>query len=192
MDSYGLLYSLGVTANYTGFFQTAFALQLCMEQPGRLLLVTKWVYPDVARHYKTNWRAVERNILTVNGLVWEQNRPYLEELAGRKLPHKPSNAQLLAILVYRLLSQCAGSLAVHGLGETVALTGEDHDMGVVDQAVNEGGGEAVVPKDSIPLAELQVGGNNKAFSLVAVGDHLEKQLSGILVEWNKANLVNDQ
>ena len=61
-----------------------------------------------------------------------------------------------------------------------------------EKAVNEGGGEAVIPKDGIPLAELQVGGNNEAFSLVAVGDHLEKQLSGILVEWNKANLVNDQ
>ena len=192
MDSYGLLYSLGITANYTGFFQTAFAVQLCMEQPERLLLVTKWVYPDVASHYKTNWKAVERNIRTVNGLVWEQNRPYLEELAGRKLPHKPSNAQLLAILVYRLLSQCAGSLAVHGLGETVALTGEDHDMGVVDQAVNEGCSKAVIPKDGIPLAELQVGGNDEAFPFIAVRDHLEKQLGGVLVEWDKANLVNDQ
>lgn len=132
MDSYGLLYSLGVTANYTGFFHTAFALQLCVEQPDRLLLVTKWVYPDVAKRYKTNWKAVERNIRTVNGIVWEQNRPYLEELTGRGLPHKPSNAQLLAILVYSLLSQSPGSLAVHRLGETVTLPGEDHDMGVVD------------------------------------------------------------
>ena len=131
-EVYDLLYHLGVTANYAGFFQAACAVCLCVEQPERLLLVTKWVYPDVARQYKTNWKAVERNIRTVNGLVWEQNRPYLEELAGRKLPHKPSNAQLLAILVYRLLSQCSGSLAVHGLGETVTFPGEDHDMGVVD------------------------------------------------------------
>ena len=192
MDSYGLLYSLGVTANYTGFFQTAFAVQLCMKQPERLLLVTKWVYPDVARQYKTNWKAVERNIRTVNGLVWEQNRPYLEKLAGRELLYKPSNAQLLAILAYNLLSQSPGSLAMHGLGETVTLPGEDHDMGVVDQSVKEGCGKAVVPKDGIPLAELQVGGNDEALSFVAVGDHLEKQFGGILVEWDKANFVNDQ
>ena len=191
-EIYDLLYHLGVTANYTGFFQTAFAVRLCMKQPERLLLVTKWVYPDVARHYKTNWKAVERNIRTVNGIVWEQNRLYLEELTGRRLPHKPSNAQLLAILAYNLLSQCSGSLAVHGLGEAVALTREDHNMGMVDQAVNEGGGEAVVPKDGIPLAKLQIRGNDEAFPLVAVGDHLEKQFGGILVEWNKANLVNDQ
>lgn len=192
MNSYDLLYRLGVTANYAGFFQTAFALQLCAEQPERLLLVTKWVYPDVAKRYKTNWKAVERNIRTVNGIVWEQNRLYLEELTGRGLPHKPSNAQLLAILVYSLLSQSSGSLAVHGLGKAVALPGEDHDMGVVDQAVNEGCGKSVIPKDGIPLAELQVGGNDEALSFVAVGDHLKEQFGSILVEWNKANLVNDQ
>ena len=125
-----LLYRLGVTANYTGFFQAALAVRLCVEQPERLLLVTKWVYPDVARHYKTNWKAVERNIRTVNGLVWEQDRPFLEKLADRKLLSKPSNAQLLAILAYSLLSQSPGSLAVHGLGE------------------------AVVPKDGFPLVEV--------------------------------------
>ena len=191
-EVYDLLYRLGITANYTGFFHTAFALQLCVEQPERLLLVTKWVYPDVARHYKTNWKAVERNIRTVNGIVWEQNRLYLEKLTGRGLPHKPSNAQLLAILVYSLLSQSPGSLAVHRLGETVTLPGKDHDMGVVDQAVNESGGETVISKHSVPLAELQIGSNDEAFPFIAVGDHLEKQLGGVLVEWNKTNLVNDQ
>ena len=113
MDIYALLYRLGVTANYTGFFQTASAVRLCMEQPERLLLVTKWVYPDVARQYKTSWKAVERNIRTVNGLVWKQNRPFLEKLVGRELLSKPSNAQLLAILSYSLRSQSPGSLAVH-------------------------------------------------------------------------------
>ena len=135
---------------------------------------------------------MERNIRTVNGIVWEQSRPFLEKLASRELLAKPSNAQLLEILSYSLLPQCTSSLAVHGLGETVALTGEDRDMGVVDQAVNEGCGETVVTKDGIPLAELQVGGNDKALPFIAVGDHLKEQFGGILVEWNKTNFVNDQ
>ena len=105
MDIHDLLYGLGITANYTGFFQTGSAVQLCMERPERLLLVTKLVYPDVARQYKTNWKAVERNIRTVNGIVWAQNRPFLEKLAGRELLSKPSNAQLLAILSYSLRTQ---------------------------------------------------------------------------------------
>lgn len=61
---YDLLYRLGVTANYTGFFHTACAVSLCAKQPDRLLLVTKRLYPEVARQYRTNWKAVERNIRT--------------------------------------------------------------------------------------------------------------------------------
>lgn len=97
-ELYDLLYRLGVTGNYTGFFQTAYAVALCQEQPDRLLLVTKWLYPEVAKQYKTNWKAVERNIRTVGDIIWQENRPMLEELAHRKLEKKPRNAQLLAIL----------------------------------------------------------------------------------------------
>lgn len=46
---YDLLYRLGVTANYTGFFHTAYAVSLCIGRPDRLLLVTKWLYPEVAK-----------------------------------------------------------------------------------------------------------------------------------------------
>ena len=57
-----LLYQLGISANYKGFFHAAYAVSLCMERQDRLLLVTKWLYPDVAKRYRTNWKAVERNI----------------------------------------------------------------------------------------------------------------------------------
>lgn len=52
-EIYDLLYRLGATANHTGFFHTACAVRLAMEQPERLLLVTKWLYPEVAKHYHT-------------------------------------------------------------------------------------------------------------------------------------------
>ena len=182
----------GITRCYKGFLHTAYAIQLAVENENRLEAVTKEIYMETAFHFNCTWTAVERNIRTVNGIVWEQNRLYLEKLAGRELPYKPSNAQLLAILSYSLLSQRTGSLSVHGLGEAVALPGENHDMGVVDQAVNKSGGETVISKHSVPLAELQVRGNDEAFPFIAVGDHLEKQLGGVLVEWDKTNLVNDQ
>ena len=130
LEVYDLLYQLGVTANYTGFFHTAYAVSLCAEQPDRLLLVTKWLYPEVAKRYGTNWKAVERNIRTVSCIIWREKRPLLEELARRHLEEKPRNAQLLAILASSL---DPGPLAVHGLGE------------------------AVVAADGAPLAELQVG-----------------------------------
>lgn len=162
---YDLLYRLGVTANYTGFFHTACAVSLCVEKPDKLLLVTKWLYPEVAKQYNTNWKAVERNIRTVSCIIWRENRPLLEQLAHRPLEQKPRNAQLLAILVSSLDT---GPLPVHGLSEAVTLPREDEDVGVVYEPVNEGCCQAVITKDSIPLTELQVGGNNKAPALVAV------------------------
>lgn len=101
-EIYDLLYRLGVTANYTGFFHTAYAVSLCTARPDRLLLVTKWLYPEVAKQYGTNWKAVERNIRTVNDIIWRESRPLLEELAHRHLKQKPRNAQLLAILAASL------------------------------------------------------------------------------------------
>lgn len=44
-----LLYQLGISANYKGFLHTAYAVSLCVEQQDRLLLVTKWLYPDVCQ-----------------------------------------------------------------------------------------------------------------------------------------------
>lgn len=119
---YDLLYQLGVTANYTGFFHTAYAISLCAEQPDRLLLVTKWLYPEVARQYGTNWKAVERNIRTVSCIIWRENQSLLEELAHRRLDQRPRNAEMLSILVSSL---GAVPLAIQGLGEAGGAKNSD-------------------------------------------------------------------
>ena len=155
-----LLFRLGITPNYAGFEQAASAVQLCIEQPRRLELVTKWLYPDVAKECGTTGAAVERNIRTVSCVAWQENRPLLEALARRRLAGPLRSTQFLSILVaevrHVMLSSNAALLSPHGLGETVALAGEDHDMGVVDEPVNEGSGKAVIAKDSIPLGKLQI------------------------------------
>lgn len=101
-EIYSLLYRLGVTTNYTGFFYMAYAVILCTKQPECLLLVTKWLYPEVAKQYGTNWRAMERSIRTVNSIIWRENRPLLEELACRSLKQRPRSAQLLSMLAASL------------------------------------------------------------------------------------------
>lgn len=95
---YDLLYRLGATAHYTGFCYTACAVRLCAERQERLLLVTKRLYPEVAKQYKTNWRAVERNIRTIISVAWKNNRALLEKLARRPLGRKPCATEFLAIL----------------------------------------------------------------------------------------------
>lgn len=93
-----LLRSLGTTEHYTAFFPTVYAVQLSIDSPDRLRLVTKRIYPDVAKRYNTNWRAVERNMRTLVSAAWENAPVGLSELAGFPLKQKPTNAQFLAIL----------------------------------------------------------------------------------------------
>lgn len=102
-EIYELLLRLGVTANYTGFRQSAYAVYLAMQNPDRLILVSKWLYPDVAKHYGTTWLAVERNIRTVASLAWKSNPVLLCELAACSLTGRPKAAQFIAILAFYFL-----------------------------------------------------------------------------------------
>ena len=90
MTAADILSRLGLTANYKGFSYIVSAVELCLEDRDRLHLVTKQVYPEVARRHGTHWRAGE--------LIWAQGRDMLENLARRPLRKKPGNAQFLAIL----------------------------------------------------------------------------------------------
>lgn len=102
-EIYTLLMRLGVSANYAGFRQTAYAIYLAVQDPDRLMLVSKWLYPEVAKHYETTWKAVERNIRTVVTVAWEKSPGLLSVFAGHLLTEKPRPAQFIAILVTYLL-----------------------------------------------------------------------------------------
>lgn len=95
---YDLLGALGVTANYSGFFYAAYAVLLSLEDQGRLLLVTKRLYPEVAEHYKTTASCVERNIRTVASHAWERNATLLQQVAQDRLWEKPTASEFIAIL----------------------------------------------------------------------------------------------
>lgn len=94
-----LLYSLGITAKYTGFFYTSSAVHLALQSPERLLLITKWLYPEVARQYGTTWYNVEKNIRFVAAVAWELRRDKLTDIAKFDLKCKPNNSQFISILV---------------------------------------------------------------------------------------------
>lgn len=102
-----MLHQLGLTANYTGFFYTAYAVDLAAQQPDELLLVTKWLYPEVAKHYSTTWTRVERNIRTAIRVAWNTNAELLEQMAGRPLTRKPTPSGFLTILALHFSSSGA-------------------------------------------------------------------------------------
>lgn len=101
---YTLMHRLGINATYTGFYPAAEAVRLCMQRQDRLQLVTKRLYPVLAKRFGTNWKAMERNLRTVSRAAWRKNRPLLEELAGLPLPKPPSAGYFLALLSGHLLA----------------------------------------------------------------------------------------
>ena len=92
------LWQLGVTTNYRGFFYTTYAAQLCAEEPETLHFLTKWLYPQVAKRYHTNWKSVERNIRTVVDVAWRRNPEMMCCMAGCGLKEKPPSGQFLSML----------------------------------------------------------------------------------------------
>ena len=97
-EIYDLLYQLGLTASTTGFFHTAYAVYLARQQPERLLLVSRWLYPAVARHYATTWMRVERSIRTAADVAWSTNAGLLENLAHHALYQSPKASKFISIL----------------------------------------------------------------------------------------------
>ena len=98
MDLGTRLYCLGVTPNYKSYHMTAAAVGLAGENPENLRLVTKVLYPMVAKQYKTTWQAVERNIRSAAERAWSSGPDKFEELTGKRLEKKPTASQFIAIL----------------------------------------------------------------------------------------------
>src|SRR3954454_6989143 len=72
----------------------------------------------------------------------------------------------------------------------VALEGED--LGVVDEAVDHGGGHDVVGEDLAPAPERLVAGADEGGAFVAGRDELEEQVRRLGLERDVADLVDDQ
>ena len=67
----------------------------------------------------------------------------------------------------------------------------DHD-GVVQQAVQQGGGDDVVAEDGSPLLEAAIGGKHGGALLVAGVDQLEEQVGAAGFDGQVADLIDDE
>ena len=101
---------LGITANYAGFQYTIDAVTMATEDIGKLQLVTKQIYPDIAAKYNTGADQVRRNIEKICSLAWERNPKLLSELAMCELNRKPGTSEFLAILTLWQLNQTEASI----------------------------------------------------------------------------------
>ncbi|MGN1142806.1 MAG: sporulation initiation factor Spo0A C-terminal domain-containing protein [Oliverpabstia sp.] len=102
---YGIIRKLGVTSKYKGYFFVADAIELAMNSQGKPILITKDIYPYLARKYKTTPMNIEHNIRTVINVCWETNKAGMDEIAGYPLTSKPTNSEFIDMIAYNLLEE---------------------------------------------------------------------------------------
>ena len=100
-----LLRLLGANGGYLGFYYTASAIEIIMENEN-CIYQCKWLYNEVAKRYQTTPFCVERNIRTLVDTIWSfGNRKLLKEIVPYPPNIKPKNAQFIDGLVAYIAEQ---------------------------------------------------------------------------------------
>lgn len=97
-----LLNELGLSPNYVGYGCIAQAVDIACGDLQALTLVSKRLYPEVARRCGSKPSAVERNIRTVIAVLWDTSPGRLQQLTQFPVQEKPPPALFIAILVSTL------------------------------------------------------------------------------------------
>ncbi|MBQ8279473.1 MAG: sporulation initiation factor Spo0A C-terminal domain-containing protein [Roseburia sp.] len=101
-----LMLQLGFPQHVYGYNYIAYALVLIMHDPEVLHHITKELYPDIAKHFRSTPSRVERAIRTSIHITWLYgNINMIEKVFGYSIiPDKgfPTNTQLLAGLYFYL------------------------------------------------------------------------------------------
>src|SRR4029077_1755465 len=78
------------------------------------------------------------------------------------------------------------------LAESIAGALDLDDLGVVEQAIEQGGGDDLDAEDVAPFAEAAVGGEDHGAALVAGIDELEEQVGAAGGDRQVSDLVDDE
>ena len=94
-----LLSRMGISASIKGYHFIRKAVILAVEDAEVLVGITKGLYPDIAKMYKTSASKVERAIRHAIESAWKKNGPQVYfEAAGYVPSEKPTNGQFIAAL----------------------------------------------------------------------------------------------
>ena len=94
---YGAIRKLGGSERTVGYYYAAYGIQLALEQPQRMMLITKWLQPDIARKYKTTSAAVERGIRLLIHHMWKAQTPDWQALFPND--RRPTVSELFPVVV---------------------------------------------------------------------------------------------
>ena len=94
-----LLSRMGISASIKGYHFIRRGVIMAVEDEEVLVGITKGLYPDIAKMYKTSASKVERAIRHAIESAWKKNGPQVYfETAGYLPSEKPTNGQFIAAL----------------------------------------------------------------------------------------------
>ena len=97
-----LLKQLGVPAHLKGYSYLRTAVEMTVKDPSLLDAITKELYPEVAKKYRTTSSRVERAIRHAIEISWNQGpQELIDELFGYSACRdkaKPTNSNVIAVL----------------------------------------------------------------------------------------------
>lgn len=106
MNAEQLLRRLGLSGRLKGFGYAAYMIEQAAKDPSAVRLITKSLYPETARHFQASVDAVERDLRTLVYSCWSHgDRAFLEVVAGRHIPRRPTNSEFLDLAAAYLRSQ---------------------------------------------------------------------------------------
>ena len=104
-EVYGIIRRLGVTSKYKGYYYLAEAVNMVMEQKDGNIKITKDIYPNLSKKFKSTPSNIERDIRTVINTCWETNKSGLDKIAGYPLKFKPTNSEFIDMIAYYLTEE---------------------------------------------------------------------------------------
>ena len=94
-----ILSRMGISASIKGYHFIRQAVMMAVEDQDVLVGITKGLYPDIAKMYKTTASKVERAIRHAIESAWKKNGQQVYfEIAGYLPAEKPTNGQCIAAL----------------------------------------------------------------------------------------------
>ena len=105
-DITAMIREIGVPAHIKGYQYIRDSILLSLQDSNMLNYITKYLYPAIAKKYKTTSSCVERAIRHAIGVAWERgNQNMIQQLYGFSFQNKharPTNSEFLAVIVDKI------------------------------------------------------------------------------------------
>lgn len=100
-----VLRRLHINGTRLGLKYLIYAVSETVIDQNRTYLITKDLYREIARKYKTTATRVERDMRWAIGICWENAGEELDRMAGRHLSKRPTNKEFIDCVAFYIRSK---------------------------------------------------------------------------------------